>query len=263
MEGLARALATSHVLYTGPARELLLSGLKRNQRALGSAAAQLSQMVAEGVRMHPAGKWLLDNYYLVEEHMRLARLHLPPGYSRQLPRLQTTTATGLPRVYELGLQVVAHGDGRVDAITLSRFIAAYQQVAPLKLGELWAVPIVLRLALIDNVRRIADDIMHDGRDTHLAAQWAALLNATAAAQPKDVVAVVADMARSQPPATGAFVAELTRGIQGRGPVLSMASAAMVGQRRPKRGGLGACREPAPSRRAGVDQQQHRKPAFSG
>ncbi|WP_386362112.1 GH36-type glycosyl hydrolase domain-containing protein [Xanthomonas campestris] len=224
MEGLARALATSHVLYTGQARELLLSGLKRNQRALGSAAAQLSQMVAEGVRMHPAGEWLLDNYYLVEEHMRLARLHLPPGYSRQLPRLQTTTATGLPRVYELGLQVVAHGDGRVDAITLSRFIAAYQQVAPLKLGELWAVPIVLRLALIDNVRRIADDIMHDGRDTHLAAQWAALLNATAAAQPKDVVAVVADMARSQPPATGAFVAELTRGIQGRGPVLSMASA---------------------------------------
>lgn len=224
MEMLARALATTHTLYTGPARELLLSGLKSNQRALESAASRLNEMAAAGVRLHPAGEWLLDNDYLVQEQIRLARQHLPPGYSRQLPRLRTPNSIGLPRVYELGLQVVAHGDGRVDAITLSRFIAAYQQVAPLKLGELWAIPIVLRLALIDNLRRVADGIMHDGRDTALAAHWAAMLNATAAAQPKDVVGVVADMARSQPPASGAFVAELTRGIQGRGPVLSMASA---------------------------------------
>ncbi|GAE61318.1 hypothetical protein XPN_3224 [Xanthomonas arboricola pv. pruni MAFF 301427] len=224
MEALGHSLAQAHVLYTGPTRELLLSQLKFNERSLGTAAARLAEMSADGLRLHPAGEWLLDNYYLVEEQMRLARQHLPPGYSRQLPRLRTPTSVGLPRVYELGLQVVAHGDGRVDAITLSRFIAAYQQVAPLKLGELWAIPIMLRLALIDNLRRIAEDIMHDGRDTRLAAHWAALLNATAAAQPKDVVVVVADLARSQPPATGAFVAELTRGIQGRGPVLSMASA---------------------------------------
>nr|WP_208619597.1 glucoamylase family protein [Xanthomonas populi] len=224
MEALGLSLAQAHVLYTGPNRELLLSQLKFNERSLGTAASKLTDMSADGLRLHPAGEWLLDNYYLVEEQMRLARQHLPPGYSRQLPRLRTPTSVGLPRVYELGLQVVAHGDGRVDAITLSRFIAAYQQVAPLKLGELWAIPIMLRLALIDNLRRIAEHIMHDGRDTRLAAQWAALLNATAAAQPKDVVLLVADMARSQPPATGAFVAELTRGIQGRGPVLSMASA---------------------------------------
>lgn len=224
MQALGQALAQAHVLHTGPTRELLLAQLKSNQRSLGSTAARLSEMAADGVQLHPAGEWLLDNYYLVEEQMRLARQHLPPGYSRQLPRLRTPTSVGLPRVYELGLQVVAHGDGRVDVITLSRFIAAYQQVVPLKLGELWAIPIMLRLALIDNLRRIADDIMHDGRDSSLAAHWAALLNTTAATQPKDVVVVVADLARSQPPATGAFVAELTRGIQGRGPVLSMASA---------------------------------------
>ncbi|PPU09895.1 glycoside hydrolase family 94 protein [Xanthomonas arboricola] len=224
MQALGQALAQAHVLHTGPARELLLAQLKSNQRALGSTAARLTEMAADGVQLHPAGEWLLDNYYLVEEQMRLARQHLPPGYSRQLPRVRTPTSVGLPRVYELGLQVVAHGDGRVDVVTLSRFIAAYQQVAPLKLGELWAIPIMLRLALIDNLRRIADDIMHDGRDSSLAAHWAALLNATAATQPKDVVVVVANLARSQPPATGAFVAELTRGIQGRGPVLSMASA---------------------------------------
>ena len=224
MEVLGRTLAQEHVLHGGSSHELLLSQLKSNERSLSDAALKLAHMAAEGLRLHPAGEWLLDNYYLIEEQVRMARQHLPPGYSRQLPRLQTGTSVGLPRVYELGLQVIAHGDGRVDAITLSRFIAAYQQVSPLKLGELWAIPIMLRLALIDNLRRVADGIMRDGHDHSLANGWSALLNTTAARAPRDVVLVVADMARSKPPATGAFVAELTRGLQGRGPVLSMASA---------------------------------------
>ena len=221
---LGRALALEHVLHDGSSRELLLAQLRANARSLGDAALKLAEMAGDGLRLHPAGEWLLDNYYLVEEQVRLARQHLPHGYSRQLPRLQSGRSVGLPRVYELAQQVIAHGDGRVDAVTLSRFIAAYQQVAPLKLGELWAIPIMLRLALIDNLRRVADGIMRDGQDHRLANGWSALLNATVLNEPQALVLVVADMARSNPPLTGAFVAELTRGIQGRGPVLSMASA---------------------------------------
>ena len=52
-------------------------------------------------------------------------------------------------------KLISHGDGRVDAESLDRFVAAYQSVAPLKLGELWAIPIMLRLALIENLRRVA------------------------------------------------------------------------------------------------------------
>jgi cyclic beta-1,2-glucan synthetase len=224
MEVLGRALAHEHLLDGGSSRERLLARLKSNERALAGAALQLGQMAADGLRLHPAGEWLLDNYYLVEEQMRMARQHLPPGYSRQLPRLRTGQSAGLPRVYALGQQAIAHSDGRLDAITLTRFIAAYQRVSPLKLGELWAIPIMLRLALIDNLRRVADGIMRDGEDHRLANGWSASLNATAARAPEDLVLVVADLARSRPPATGAFVAELTRGLHGRGPVLSMASA---------------------------------------
>lgn len=223
MEALGRALAQEHVLLAGSSRELLLARLKSNERALAEAASKLAQLAGDGLRLHPAGEWLLDNYYLVEEQMRVARLHLPPGYSRQLPRLHSGPCPGLPRVYALGQQVIVHGDGRVDALTLSRFIAAYQQTSPLKLGELWAIPIMLRLALIDNLRQIADVIMREGEDHRLANAWSQRLNATAARAPADLVLVVAELARSRPPASGAFVAELTRGLHGRGPVLSMAS----------------------------------------
>ena len=58
-------------------------------------------------------------------------------------------------MYDLALETISHGDGRVDAESLSRFVAAYQTVTPLTLGELWAVPIMLRLALIENLRRVA------------------------------------------------------------------------------------------------------------
>ncbi|PPJ44728.1 hypothetical protein C0075_24870, partial [Rhizobium sp. KAs_5_22] len=89
------------------------------------------------------------------EQIRTARRHLPKGYSRQLPCLSQGASVGLPRVYDLSLEAIAHGDGRVDGETLGRFAAAYQSVAPLKLGELWAIPIMLRLALIENLRRMA------------------------------------------------------------------------------------------------------------
>src|SRR5690606_11997934 len=97
----------------------------------------------------PAGEWQLDNFYLIEEQIHTAKRHMPEGYSRGLPRLSSGPSAGLPRVYDIALEIISHGDGRVDATSLCRFVAAYQTVNPLKLGELWAIPIMLRLALIE------------------------------------------------------------------------------------------------------------------
>src|SRR6185436_1782526 len=102
----------------------------------------------------PAAEWLLDNFYLIEEQIHTARRHLPRGYSRELPRLESGASAGLPRVYDIVLELIAHVDAQVDSAPLHEFVAAYQTVCPLKLGELWAVPIMLRLALIENLRRV-------------------------------------------------------------------------------------------------------------
>lgn len=224
MEQHGRALASAHRLSQAPSGNRLLLQLKSNAVQLDAVAAMLARMMQDEVRINPAGEWLLDNYYLVEEQVRMARRHLPAGYSRQLPYLARGASAGLPRVYDLASEAIAHGDGRIDAMVLSRFVAAYQAVTPLTLGELWAIPIMLRLALIDNLRRMAMQVMSDGQDHRLAGGWVRRLNQTAVGSPKDVVLVVADMARSNPPLSGAFVAELTRGLQGRGAVLSMPAA---------------------------------------
>jgi len=64
-------------------------------------------------------------------------------------------------VYDIALEMISHGDGQVDSKALSLFVAAYQTVTVLTLGELWAIPIMLRLALIENIRRIAIRISTD------------------------------------------------------------------------------------------------------
>ena len=101
-------------------------------------------------RIEPAAEWLLDNFYLVEEQIRAIRRLLPPSYSRELPRLESGSATSFPRVYGIALELIAHVDGRVDAASLNGFVSSYQSVQPLRLGELSALPLMLRLALIEN-----------------------------------------------------------------------------------------------------------------
>ncbi|MBT2746494.1 MULTISPECIES: glucoamylase family protein [unclassified Lysobacter] len=221
MELHGKSLAQAHRVQAAAGSNLLLARLKDNEGVLDDASTLLTQMVQDEVRITPAGEWLLDNYYLIEEQIRTARRHLPKGYSRELPTLSEGASAGLPRVYDLAMEAIAHGDGRIDAETMTRFAAAYQSVTPLKLGELWAIPIMLRLALIENLRRMAVRVMRDGLDHRRAAEWSHALNETADQNPKDVVLIVADMARSNPPMTGAFVAELVRGLQGRSAALAM------------------------------------------
>ena len=221
MEQHGKVLAASHVLISKHPPDRLLGRLNANEKILTAGCRLLMLAVAESRRIAPAGEWLLDNFYLIEEQIRTARRHLPKGYSRELPRLRNGPSAGLPRVYDLALEIIAHGDGRVDPETLSRFIAAYQDVTILRLGELWAIPIMLRLALIENLRRVTARVTASRIDQNLADGWADRMLAMTETDPKNLILVIADMARSRPPMSGAFVAELARRLQGRSAALAL------------------------------------------
>ncbi|OGT88752.1 MAG: cyclic beta 1-2 glucan synthetase [Gammaproteobacteria bacterium RIFOXYD12_FULL_61_37] len=214
-------LASAHRLAPGPVPDQLLSRLAANESVLIETCKRLTAAVASKYRITPAGEWLLDNFYLIEEQIRTARRHLPKGYSRELPALAEGPTAGLPRVYDLALETISRGDGRVEPDSLSRFVAAYQTVSPLRLGELWAIPIMLRLALIENLRRVAVRIALGRADRDLAVGWAGKLTEIARQNPKNLILVIADMARSNPPMSPPFVSELTRRLQGQGIALAL------------------------------------------
>ncbi len=221
MERHGKTLADSHILQAERGQDQLLARLDDNEEVLNSACALLMEAVKANRRITPAGEWLLDNFYLVEEQIRTARTHLPKGYSRELPLLDNGVSKGLARVYDIALEVISHGDGRVDPDNLNRFVAAYQTVSVLRLGELWAIPIMLRLALIENLRRISARVADSMIDRNLADTWADEMIEVAQQDPKSLILVISDMARSNPPLVNSFVAELARRLQGHSSALAL------------------------------------------
>ena len=221
MEQHGKTLAGSHRVGSGHAPDQLLRRLAENEGVLIEVRNLLLEPVETSRFITPAGEWLLDNFYLIEEQIRTAKRHLPKGYSRQLARLLDGPSAGLPRVYDIALETIAHGDGRVDSESLSCFVAAYQTVSALNLGELWAIPIMLRLALIENLRRVGARLgagrIHRNRADH----WASRMTEIAEKDPKSLILVTADMARSNPPMVSSFVAEFARRLQGQSPALAL------------------------------------------
>jgi len=214
-------LAKRHVIIEHQVPEQLLKRLSENASILLEVHALLSKNLKESGRLAPAGEWLLDNFYLIEEHIYTGKKHLPKGYSKILPQLSKGDSAGLPRVYDMAVEIISHTDGHVDLHSLTDFINAYQSVSVLKLGELWAIPIMLRLALIENLRRLAVQIAQEIANKAIATKWADEMIHVAENDPKSLVLVIADMARSDPPMESTFVAELTRRLQEKGSILSL------------------------------------------
>ncbi len=150
-----------------------------NAEVLLGAYRTCARALEAGHAITPAAEWLLDNFHLVEEQLRQIRDDLPPGYYRQLPKLADGPFAGYPRVLGLAWAYVAHTDSLISGPVLSRYVRAYQQVQPLMIGELWAVAITLRIVLIENMRRLALQIV----EGHAQRQQAdAIVNAVLAAE---------------------------------------------------------------------------------
>jgi cyclic beta-1,2-glucan synthetase len=161
LEHYAESLArTQEVSPTQTAGISLRGRLRSNAGGLGSAFKTLIAGIRKGRAVTPAAEWLVDNYYIVDEHIRAVRRDLPPGFYKQLPKLANGPMRGYPRVYGLAWAIVAHSDNRFELDTLARFCRAYQRIQPLTIGELWAIAITLRVALIENLSRLSSGIVH-------------------------------------------------------------------------------------------------------
>ncbi|MFO8005386.1 GH36-type glycosyl hydrolase domain-containing protein [Thioalkalivibrio sp.] len=218
----AATLAGRHRVDACPGPDRLLPRLADNERVLLAAydVVTATRTDAPGQRIVPAEAWLLDNFYLIEQQIGMARRHLPRGYSRQLPRLADGASAGFPRIHDLALELISHMDGRVDRDNTTAFVAAYQTVEPLKLGELWAFPIMLQLALLENLRRVAVRIAQRRVERDAAITWADRMLAAAEREPAQLIQLLAEFASADVPLTAPFVEEFYGRLQARGPAMA-------------------------------------------
>ena len=212
----ARRIARAQAWTTEapPATTPLIPLVKRASESLRSDNVILSAAVRKLHPVSPATDWLLDNYYLIEEQVRAVEHDLPTRYGVELPRLTDEPLEGFPRIYEAAVSLVSYTDARLDDEFLYRFVAGFQDVAPLTIGEVWAVPIMLRISLVENLRRLSARVVRSYRATRAADEWAERLLLTAQDQPDELRGLLDELARVAPDAAPAFYVRLSQRLQG-------------------------------------------------
>lgn len=126
--------------YTIPAR------LKELKQFFKSSYNYFTETTAAQVTVSNASEWLLDNFYVIEQAIRVIEEDLPGDYYSRLPKTQEN----ITRIYIIA-SAINMDTPRLDLEQIKNFVQAFQRIAPLQTGELWALPLMLRMTVLETL----------------------------------------------------------------------------------------------------------------
>ena len=149
----AHALAESHQLVRSGAGRLipLLDHFKDYKAALTEIQHHFTEIAENELLLPYAGEWLLDNSYVIQQALQLTQEDMPPGYYRRLPKLDFAEPKGLPRVFALACSLVNTTSSPLNIDEIIDYCSIYQQITPLQIGEIWALPVMLRAGILERL----------------------------------------------------------------------------------------------------------------
>ncbi len=152
LEQLAHNLAENHTVVTKSRQQrVLLKHLPSWKQTLQDAYKHFKVTSLKDPVFSRASEWMLDNFYIVEQTFHQIEEDLPNNYYDQLPKLNATTLKRYPRVFALAWELIGYGQGQLDLAQVTTFVQDYQQVTPLTVGELWALPTMLRIGVMEHL----------------------------------------------------------------------------------------------------------------
>ncbi|PYK46844.1 MAG: hypothetical protein DME53_01300, partial [Verrucomicrobia bacterium] len=206
----AAHLARAIVVGRGakPRGPSFLRRLREIEHALEWANASLTMSAEAHHAFTLSAEWLLDNAYLIREQVADLRKSLPQKYYGKLPLIASGPNAGLPRVYQVAAEMVAETDGALEPDIIRRFLAAFQAITPLDIGELWALPLMLRLQLLECLRTLAIQVDQQQRESEEADFWAnRLITAVRHSSPR-LLKIMEELVERYPEPTPHFASEL-------------------------------------------------------
>ena len=216
----ARRLAMDHHVDRNPQRNTeLLKRLEDARQWVHKVCLDLSEASRLEQNVPPIAEWLLDNEYIIEGNAREVQLNLPRRYYQELPVLADESYRGLPRIYSLAMELISHSDLRLDRENILAFIEAYQSEGALSIGELWAVPQMLRTALIESVRNLSVRALTELREREIADFWANRLITANRRDPNQLFLILAELAEAQPNPSPYFTSQLIDNLYDEGAAL--------------------------------------------
>jgi len=133
--------------------------LEKAREILINAYREFAGAVKANQEITPAAEWIIDNYYIIQEQFVQIKSDFPENYQRSIPRLVKGPLKGYPRIYELIQNIVLYNDNVIDVSTLTEAVHAFQEETTLKIGEIWAIPILVRFSLIEQLAEKAEVVL--------------------------------------------------------------------------------------------------------
>ena len=154
-----RRLAEAHARAGGGQRESFITQRIRELERGFDTTYRVLAAARWGPGDRPgAVEWLLDNDYVIQENLNQVRGSLPTGYYRRLALAGSGTWPRRPRVYALAKALVDGMDRPLVLDEIDPLLTEYQEVTPLTIGELWALPAMLRLAILEALAPSAAEV---------------------------------------------------------------------------------------------------------
>jgi len=210
----ARQLSQGRELITvkGPVRELRPI-LEESSKTLTDVYRTLSAAAKQVEEISPAGEWIIDNFYIIQEQLQLIKEDFPTSYYRVLPRLKSGPFENYPRVYEIMHELATLTDNVLDKQNVELFVRAYQEREHLSIGELWAVPIMLRFILVQRLEMRAKQILENRQIRREANEWVGKIIKETTNEPTNSLTILADMAMQRRPLDPTFLVVIANKLQ--------------------------------------------------
>jgi cyclic beta-1,2-glucan synthetase len=203
---LARSLPIGR--ETEPRGPSFLRRLRETERVLEWTNASLTMSAQVHHAFTLSAEWLLDNAYLIREQVTDLLRSLPQKYYGELPLIARGPNEGLPRIYQLAFELVAESRGALTPETIQKFLVAFQTVAPLTIGESWAVPLMLRLRLLEFLRTLAIQVEREQTQSEAADFWANRLITAVRHDSPRLLRMMEELVERHPEPTAHFASEL-------------------------------------------------------
>ena len=154
-ENLAKFAANNTLRKKSDLATYPIPRLKKNCEYISLVYTLLSEHVKMHIPIHPAGEWILDNYYLIEKSVKTLCKDLRKNKYKSLPGLQEN---GYARIYLVASEIVSSTDGKIKNENLIDYLTAYQSQKYFTMEEIWNIPVFLQICIIEKIRKICEKI---------------------------------------------------------------------------------------------------------
>ena len=159
LEGYLEKIGTTHNLTAKSRKETYpIPRLIENYAVIKDIYEILNEHVKQGISIHPAGEWILDNFYIIEEIVKSIRQELSLKKYKNFVGLKNGDYEGFARVYVLATEIVNYTDNKIETENLEKYLIAYQTKKTLNMDEIWNIGLFLQIAIIENIRQICERI---------------------------------------------------------------------------------------------------------